>query len=81
MRPATLGHLRRRSVDVFAWCDECGHNATLPIGPLIERFGPTLPVRRLSPFLKCTDCGRRAAEARPAPGDHGVMTNHQRSDR
>jgi hypothetical protein len=37
--PPTLADLEHDGVDLFAWCEQCHHNAVVPIALAVERFG------------------------------------------
>jgi len=45
---------------IIAYCQECGHNATLNL----ERLEPDLTIPDLRPRLRCKECGAREAEIR-----------------
>lgn len=77
VKPVTLEQLRRKGLDVWVWCNDCEHNRVLPLTPLLARFGPGQPVVELAAWARCTRCGSRRAETRPAHGGHGVVANHR----
>lgn len=72
----TLGDLKHTRLDVFCWCNRCGHNAVLEIGLLIRRLGPALPVPQAAGRMRCTGCGARDVSTRPAWPSPGPVTRH-----
>jgi hypothetical protein len=44
-RAATLGEIASTGIDVFCWCNRCGHNAVLHAERLVAELGPGYPVR------------------------------------
>ncbi len=74
--PARLGAIAERGLDLFCWCNRCGHNAVLPTGPLVERLGPDMPVPEIGARLVCRDCGARDVATRPAWPSAGPITRH-----
>jgi hypothetical protein len=77
-RPITLGALADRAVDVFCWCNRCGHNATVAIGPLLRQLGPAMPVPEVGTRMRCTGCGSKDVATRPAWPSMGQITRHGR---
>lgn len=75
-RPTTLGDLEAEGVDVFCWCNKCGHNAVLPIGTLIGPLGPEQPVPEIGVHMRCTACGAKDVAARPSWPSLGQVSNH-----
>lgn len=69
--PTTLQDLATDGLDVFCWCNRCGHNAELHIAPLIARLGPLFPVPELGGRMRCTSCQARDIATRPAWPKHG----------
>ncbi len=45
---------------IIAYCQECGHSATLDL----EQLQPELTIPDLRRRLRCTECGAREAEIR-----------------
>ena len=64
--PATLGNLKDQELDVLAWCNACGHNAVLALGPLVDRLGRDHPVPDVRQVMRCSECGSREVDTRPA---------------
>ena len=63
--PPTLRFLSRDVDAISAHCLTCGYKGTLPLAPLLERHGET-PFPTFARKLKCSACGSREIEARPA---------------
>jgi hypothetical protein len=75
-RPATLGDLAREAIDVFCWCNRCGHNAVVPLQTLIARLGPACRVPEIGLHMRCAGCGAKDVAARPNWPSPGQVTNH-----
>lgn len=75
-RPARLGSLADRSVDVFCWCNRCGHNAVLATDLLMRQLGPAIPVPEIGAHLRCTGCGSKDVATRPNWPSQGQITHH-----
>ena len=73
---ASLADLLDEGVDVFCWCNRCGHHATLPTRRLIAEFGPDYPVPELGVRLRCSGCGCKDVASRPAWPSLGQVTRH-----
>lgn len=74
--PATLGDLIGQAVDVFCWCNRCGHSAILATTGLAAQMGPAMPVPMVARRLVCTGCGSRDVATRPAWPSGGVISRH-----
>lgn len=75
-RATTLGELAAQGVDVFCWCNRCGHNAVLPTALLIPQLGPARPVPDIGARLRCTGCSCKDIATRPAWPGLGQVTRH-----
>lgn len=76
-RPQTrLGDLHREGVDIFCWCNRCGHNASIDVPLLIGRFGPALPVPEVGARLRCSGCGSKDVATRPDWPSLGEVARH-----
>ena len=75
-QPTTLGDLEALEIDVFCWCNRCGHNAVVPIGSLIGPLGPAQPVPAIGVRMRCTACGAKDVAARPSWPSLGQVSNH-----
>lgn len=73
---ARLGDLRADGVDIFCWCNRCGHNATVATITLIARFGPALPVPEVGARMRCTGCGGKDIATRPDWPSLGQVARH-----
>lgn len=76
MTPTTLADLQEQAIDVFCWCNRCGHWAILPTAALVAQMGPGLPVPLVARRLVCTGCGTRDVATRPAWPSGGVVSRH-----
>jgi hypothetical protein len=52
------------SFRVYAVCPPCGRMESLPLGELLERFGPAVTLADIRPRLRCKVCGERSQELR-----------------
>tara|TARA_Y100000588_G_C13775446_1_gene720022 strand:+ start:130 stop:453 length:324 start_codon:yes stop_codon:yes gene_type:complete len=75
-RPANLSDLESERVDVFCWCNRCGHNAVVPIENLIGLLGPAQPVPEVGVRMRCSACGAKDVAARPSWPSLGQVSNH-----
>lgn len=75
-RPATLGQMRDEALDVFCWCNRCGHNATVATALLLAQLGPAMPVPEVGARMRCSSCGAKDVATRPAWPSPGVITRH-----
>lgn len=75
-RPAILEDLAREKVDVFCWCNRCGHNATVAVAVLIGQLGPRYPVPEVGTRMRCTSCGSKDVATRPAWPSTGAVARH-----
>ena len=67
MPGAPLSHLRQHEVTaIFAWCYACSRGEELDLDMLIERLGPDLPVPDVAKHLRCSRCGGKTVQTRPA---------------
>ncbi len=73
---ATLGELAAMAIDVFCWCNRCGHNATVATARLVAELGPGLAVPEAGGRMRCTGCGSKDVATRPDWPSLGVVTRH-----
>jgi len=78
-RATVLGELQQEQVDIFCWCNRCGHNAVVPVSVFIAQFGPAFPVPDVGVHLRCSGCGGKDIAARPAWPSLGQVTRHHDS--
>jgi hypothetical protein len=72
----TLRDLHAQGVAVLCWCNGCDRHARLATGPLIARLGPGCGLRALAQRLRCSRCGSKAVETRPAWPPIGQIARH-----
>ncbi len=85
---ATLGDLEIQGVDVFCWCNRCGHNSTfcwcnrcghnstLATGRLVAELGRVHPVPEVGARLRCSRCAGKDVATRPAWPSLGQVARH-----
>jgi hypothetical protein len=73
---ATLGDLAARGLDVFCWCNRCGHNATLATDVLLGQLGAAFPVPEVGTRLRCSGCESKDIATRPHWRGLGPVTRH-----
>ena len=62
-----LGHYPKHGVEgVILDCIACGRHAVLPLVPLLARFGAEYGVCAVALHCRCSSCGSRNVESRPA---------------
>ena len=64
-RVMMLGELDRRGLDVFCWCNRCGHNALIETSRLAGELGSGFPVPEIGARMRCSGCGSKDIAARP----------------
>ncbi|MEM9682574.1 MAG: hypothetical protein AAF942_04850 [Pseudomonadota bacterium] len=79
-RATVLGELDQEGVDIFCWCNRCGHNTVVPVAVFAAQFGPSFPVPDVGAHLRCSGCGSKDVAARPAWPSLGQVTSHHESD-
>jgi len=65
-RPVTLADLAQQDLDVFCWCNRCGHNATASTAMLIAQLGAAVAVPAVAARMRCASCGTKDVATRPA---------------
>ena len=75
-RAATLREIAARDVDVFCWCNRCGHNAVLGSRMLADGLGGDCPVPEAGGRLRCTGCGSKDVATRPDWPSLGQVARH-----
>ncbi len=76
LKAITLAELRDAKVEVFCWCNRCGHNAVLAAARLLAELGPGFPVPELGGRMRCTGCGSKDVATRPAWPSLGPVARH-----
>ena len=72
----TLGELQRQGIDIFCWCNRCGHSAVAPVGVFVAQLGPSFTVPDIGAHLRCSGCDNKDIAARPAWPSLGQVTRH-----
>ena len=76
--PTMLGDLQKEGLNIFCWCNRCGHNAEVGLAIFIKRFGLNYPVPELGQIMRCKKCQANDIATRPAwPSYGGQMARHQ----
>lgn len=73
---ALLGDLAQDGIDLFCWCNQCHHNATVAIGRLLARFGPACTVPKVGSRMCCSSCGSKDVATRPAWPSPGQIARY-----
>ena len=73
---ARIGDLMAQGVDVFCWCNRCGHNATVGCEKLVAELGPAYPVPEIGARLRCSGCGSKDIATRPNWRSLGQVARH-----
>ena len=76
LRASKLGDLARSGVEVFCWCNRCGHNAVVETARLIAELGPGYPVPEVGAHMRCSGCGSKDVATRPDWPGLGQVTRH-----
>lgn len=74
--PARLGDMQRDGLDIFCWCNRCGHNAVVATAMLVAQLGPAMPVPEVGARMRCTSCGSKDVATRPNWPSLGVIARH-----
>jgi len=61
----TLGDLMNQGLDVFCWCNRCGHNAVLEARLLARQMGAAQAVPEVGARMRCSGCGSKDVATRP----------------
>lgn len=79
VNPTTIGDLQKEGLDVFCWCNRCGHNAEVALSVFEARFGSHYPIPELGHAMRCKMCKANDIATRPAwPAYGGQMARHHR---
>lgn len=75
--PTVIGDLQKDGLNVFCWCNRCGHNAEVALSVFVERFGLDYPVPELGQVMRCKKCKANDIATRPSwPSYGGQMARH-----
>lgn len=75
-RGMPLGALLDQGLDVFCWCNRCGHNAVVDARQLAAQVGPAMPVPEIGGRMRCSACGAKDVATRPHWRSAGPITRH-----
>ncbi len=76
LRSTKLGELAEAGVDVFCWCNRCGHNAVVGTARLAAELGPAYPVPEVGAHMRCSGCGSKDVATRPHWPGLGQVARH-----
>jgi hypothetical protein len=76
-KAAPLGRLASDGIDVFCWCNRCGHNAVLESQRLALELGPDTAAPEVGARLRCSGCGSKDVASRPAWPSLGRVAAHE----
>ena len=77
VNPTLLRDLQEEGLNVFCWCNRCGHNAEVALDVFIKRFGASYPVPELGHAMRCKQCQANDIATRPAwPSYGGQIARH-----
>jgi hypothetical protein len=74
--PVHLRDLFAQRLDLFCWCLRCDRHARVAVRSLIDRLGPDIALAVAATRLRCSGCGARGAEVRPAWPPVGQIAGH-----
>ena len=75
-KAASLGELVQANIDVFCWCNRCGHNSVVAAGRLAAELGHAFTVPDVGSRMRCSGCGTKDVAARPNWPSLGTVTRH-----
>jgi len=75
-RATCLGELAQDGIEVFCWCNRCGHNAVVETARLIAELGPDFAVPEVGTRLRCSGCSGKDIATRPAWPGLGQVARH-----
>jgi hypothetical protein len=64
-RPPTLAELMADPGEIDLWCEECHHNATMPVTALLTRFAANTLFPDTWGSFRCSACGSKRVDVRP----------------
>ncbi len=73
LKASKLGDLAQAEVEVFCWCNRCGHNAVVETARLMAELGPGYPV---GARMRCSGSGSKDVATRPHWPGLGQVTRH-----
>ena len=74
----TLHDLLVEKLDIFCWCNNCGHNNVIETKKIINKLGQNYPVPKIGYKLRCGKCNSTDnISTRPNwPNHKGQLTRH-----
>jgi hypothetical protein len=57
--PPTLADLATNPCELIASCQNCHHNAVMPVDPVLARYGPATTFPEVKGRFRCSACGSR----------------------
>jgi hypothetical protein len=76
LKPARLRDLAAEGIDVFCWCNRCGHSATRQAPELADILGDDYPVPEIGARMACSHCSGKDIATRPAWPSVGPVSRH-----
>ncbi len=64
--PETLAGLSAKRLDIYAYCNKCGHSAVVKTKTLLAKLGPLTAVPMVSRHLVCQACGSKDVGTPPS---------------
>jgi hypothetical protein len=63
--PPTLADLAADPGELIALCQNCHHDAILPVALVLARYGPATPFPEVKGRFRCSACSSRQADVLP----------------
>lgn len=76
-KAARLGDIAEAGLEIFCWCNRCGHNTAVDSTMLAAKLGPAIPVPEVGARMRCSNCQSKDIATRPAWPTLGQVTRHQ----
>jgi len=74
---ARLGDIAEAGLQIFCWCNRCGHNSEVDSRMLAAKLGPAMPVPEIGAKMRCSNCQSKDVATRPAWPSLGQVTRHE----
>ena len=75
-KAAQLGDIAAAGLQIFCWCNRCGHNSEVDSAMLVSKLGPAMPVPEVGARMRCSNCQSKDIATRPAWPTLGEVANH-----
>ena len=74
----TLHDLSVENLDIFCWCNNCGHNNVIGTKKIMDKLGQNYPVPKIGYKLRCRKCNNTDnISTRPNwPNHKGQLRRH-----